>query len=84
MGMGEDLGAELTFWIAVEKLDTLAAILTNNPRLRSERAKIEEHMPWLSAFEVQLEAKARVVESDPRGGSELAALLRDQRCDTGP
>jgi hypothetical protein len=82
-GMSSDLRAALDFWRAVEVLDTLAEILANNPRLHSERAKIEEHMPWMSAFEVQLEAKAREVESDPRGWPELAALLRDQR-PTGP
>ena len=79
MGMADDLGAELGFWIAVEKLDTLARIIRDNGgRLDAEIARVQEERIALSPFEVQLEAKARIVERHPDGGPELAALLRSQ------
>ena len=76
MGMVEDLGAELAFWQAVEVLDLIAEILSNNPRWGDVAAQIAEHHPELTPYQQQLEVKCRLVEGDPRGGAELAALLR--------
>jgi hypothetical protein len=78
--MSSDLGRELEFWSCVEVLDRIAGILSDSPDFDNVLAEVQEHRPDLTPFE----AKARVVESDPRGGPELAALLRDQRREVGP
>jgi hypothetical protein len=77
MDMGSDLGRELSFWRSAALLDTIAAILANNPRWDDVAAQVAEHRPELDAFKQQLEVKRRLIESDPRGGPELAeAFMR--------
>jgi hypothetical protein len=77
MDMGSDLGRELSFWRSAALLDTIAAILANNPRWGDVAAQVAEHRPELDAFGAQLEVKRRLIESDPRGGLELAeAFMR--------
>ena len=75
-----DPEAEREWQRAVRDLDTLAAILSNNPRWPDVVAQVAEHRPELDAFAAQLEVKRILVETDERGGPELwarfAALLR--------
>jgi hypothetical protein len=70
-----DPAAERRFRRDAALLDTIAAIIANNPRWDGVAAQVAEHNPELDDFAAQLEVKRRLIESDPRGGPELAALL---------
>jgi hypothetical protein len=71
--MRDDLGRELQFWSDVERLDLIASIIHDSgERFYSELAREEEHSPQLSRFERQLRVKLRLIETDSRGGPELA------------
>jgi hypothetical protein len=67
-----DPEAERQFWRDVELLDTIAAIIANNPRWDDVAAQVAEHRPELPPHQRQLEVKRRLIASDPRGDPELA------------
>jgi hypothetical protein len=69
--MSSDLARELDFWRGAALLNTIAAIIANNPRWDDVAAQVAEHHPELSPYNAQLRVKQILIETDKRGGPAL-------------